>query len=89
MDDGWVEKLAIQELCSRYCQPIDAQDSVGWARCFTPDGAFQFVGHVVRCAYSGLRSNMGVNLLPKPHLWGGVDAQAFPTRWGFALSAFN
>jgi ketosteroid isomerase-like protein len=48
MNDVWVEKLAIQELCSRYCQTIDAQDSVGWARCFTPDGAFEFDGHVVR-----------------------------------------
>jgi ketosteroid isomerase-like protein len=48
MDDVWVEKLAIQELCSRYCQTIDAQDSDGWARCFVPDGAFEFDGHVVR-----------------------------------------
>jgi ketosteroid isomerase-like protein len=48
MDDVWVEKLAIQELCSRYCQTIDAQDSVGWASCFAPDGAFEFDGHVVR-----------------------------------------
>ena len=48
MDDEWVEKLAIQELCSRYCQTIDAQDSDGWAQCFTSDGAFEFDGHVVR-----------------------------------------
>jgi uncharacterized protein (TIGR02246 family) len=48
MDNIWVEKLAIQELCSRYCQTIDAQDSEGWAHCFTPDGAFEFDGHVVR-----------------------------------------
>jgi hypothetical protein len=44
----WIEKLAIQELCSRYCQTIDAQDSERWARCFLPDGAFEFDGHVVR-----------------------------------------
>jgi uncharacterized protein (TIGR02246 family) len=48
MDNVWVEKLAIQELCSRYCHTIDAQDSEGWARCFTPDGVFEFDGHVVR-----------------------------------------
>jgi hypothetical protein len=44
----WVEKLAIQELCSRYCQKIDSQDSKGWAQCFTPDGAFEFDGCVIR-----------------------------------------
>jgi SnoaL-like domain len=48
MDNVWIEKLAIRELCSRYCQTIDAQDSEGWARCFLPDGAFEFDGHVVR-----------------------------------------
>ena len=48
MDNLWIEKLAIQELCSRYCQTIDAQDSEGWARCFVPEGAFEFDGHVVR-----------------------------------------
>src|SRR5262245_28871420 len=48
MDDSWVDKLAIQELCSRYCQTIDAQDAEGWARCFLPDGAFEFDSHVVR-----------------------------------------
>jgi uncharacterized protein (TIGR02246 family) len=41
-------QLAIQELCSRYCQTIDAQDAEGWARCFVPDGAFEFDGHIVR-----------------------------------------
>jgi len=54
MDNIWIEKLAIQELCARYCQTIDAQDSEGWARCFTPDGAFEFDGHVVR-GYDALR----------------------------------
>jgi len=48
MENVWIEKLAIQELCSRYCQTIDAQDSDGWARCFLPDGAFEFDGHLVR-----------------------------------------
>jgi hypothetical protein len=48
MADAWIEKLAIQELCSRYCHTIDAQDSEGWAQCFVPDGAFEFDGHVVR-----------------------------------------
>lgn len=48
MNDVWIEKLAIQELCSRYCQTIDTQDSAGWALCFAADGAFEFDGHVVR-----------------------------------------
>ena len=54
MESIWIEKLAIQELCSRYCQTIDAQDSAGWAQCFLPDGAFEFDGHVIR-GYEGLR----------------------------------
>ena len=54
MEIVWIEKLAIQELCSRYCQTIDAQDSDGWARCFLPEGAFEFDGHVVR-GYAALR----------------------------------
>jgi hypothetical protein len=29
MENVWIEKLAIQELCSRYCQTIEAQDSEG------------------------------------------------------------
>jgi uncharacterized protein (TIGR02246 family) len=48
MTDEWIEKLAIQELCARYCHTIDNQDSQGWAECFTPDGAFEFDGSVVR-----------------------------------------
>jgi hypothetical protein len=44
----WAEKLAIQELCSRYCHTIDSQDSEGWAGCFTADGAFEFDGWVIR-----------------------------------------
>ena len=54
MENAWIEKLAIQELCSRYCQTIDAQDSDGWARCFLPDGAFEFDSRVVR-GYAALR----------------------------------
>ena len=54
MDEIWADKLAIQELCARYCHTIDGQDSDGWARCFTPDGAFEFDGHVVR-GYAALR----------------------------------
>jgi hypothetical protein len=48
MADEWIEQLAIQKLCSRYCHTIDAQDADGWAQCFVPDGAFEFDGHVVR-----------------------------------------
>jgi hypothetical protein len=44
----WIEKLAIQELCARYCHAIDSQDSDGWARCFILDGAFEFDGSVIR-----------------------------------------
>jgi hypothetical protein len=44
----WVEKLAIQELCARYCQTIDSQDSEGWSGCFTADGAFELDGWVIR-----------------------------------------
>ena len=44
----WIEKLAIQELCARYCQTIDSQDSEGWAGCFTTDGAFELDGWVIR-----------------------------------------
>ena len=48
LDGAWIDKPAIRELCSRYCQTIDAQDSAEWARCFVPDGSFEFDGHVVR-----------------------------------------
>jgi hypothetical protein len=40
--------MAIQEPRALYCQTIDAQDSDGWARCFTPDGAFEFDGWEIR-----------------------------------------
>ena len=54
LDGAWIDKLAIRELCSRYCQTIDAQASEGWAQCFLPHGAFEFDGHVVR-GYAALR----------------------------------
>jgi len=38
MENEWVEKLAIQDLCARYCHTIDSQDADGWAHCFTSDG---------------------------------------------------
>jgi hypothetical protein len=47
-EHSWVEKLAIQELCARYCHTIDNQDSEGWARCFTADGVFEFDGWAIR-----------------------------------------
>jgi len=28
MENVWMEKLAIQELCARYCQTIDAAESL-------------------------------------------------------------
>jgi uncharacterized protein (TIGR02246 family) len=48
MEQQWIEKLAIQELCARYCHTIDAQDSDGWADCFTADGVFAFDGHAIQ-----------------------------------------
>jgi len=48
ISDEWMEKLAIQELCARYCHTIDSQDAAGWARCFTADGAFEVDGSAVR-----------------------------------------
>jgi uncharacterized protein (TIGR02246 family) len=47
MEQEWIEKLAIQELCARYCHTIDSQDSDGWADCFTPDGSFEFDGWAI------------------------------------------
>jgi hypothetical protein len=46
--DTWIEKLAIHELCARYCLTIDAQDRDGWADCFTPSGGFESDGWVIR-----------------------------------------
>jgi len=48
MDQAWVEKLAIQELCARYCHTIDSQDSEGWAACFTDNGVFEFDGWAIQ-----------------------------------------
>jgi uncharacterized protein (TIGR02246 family) len=47
-EHAWIEKLAIQELCARYCHTIDSQDAEGWARCFTSDGVFEFDGWAIR-----------------------------------------
>ncbi len=47
MDDHWLEKLAIHELCARFCRTIDAQDPDGWATCFTDTGAFEFDGWAI------------------------------------------
>src|SRR5262245_46627378 len=48
LEPEWAEKLAIQELCARYCHTIDSQDAEGWARCFTADGVFEFDGWAIR-----------------------------------------
>jgi uncharacterized protein (TIGR02246 family) len=48
MEQQWIEKLAIQELCARYCHTIDSQDSEGWADCFTADGVFAFDGKAIQ-----------------------------------------
>jgi hypothetical protein len=47
-EQEWIDKLAIQELCARYCHTIDSQDSNGWAACFTVDGTFEFDGWAVQ-----------------------------------------
>jgi uncharacterized protein (TIGR02246 family) len=47
MEQEWIEKLAVQELCARYCHAIDSQDADGWADCFTPDGVFEFDGWAI------------------------------------------
>ena len=48
MEQQWIDKLAIQELCARYCHTIDSQDSDGRADCFTPDGVFAFDGKAIQ-----------------------------------------
>jgi uncharacterized protein (TIGR02246 family) len=48
LEHEWAEKLAIQELCARYCHTIDSHDSAGWSQCFTPDGVFEFDGWAIR-----------------------------------------
>jgi hypothetical protein len=48
VEHEWIEKLAIQELCARYCHSIDAQDSAGWAECFTAEGVFEFDGWAIQ-----------------------------------------
>src|SRR5262245_2669110 len=63
MERDWVEKLAIGELCARYCQTIDAQDSGGWADCFTAEGVFEFDGWAIQgraalCEYAGVHARL-------------------------------
>jgi ketosteroid isomerase-like protein len=48
VENEWLEKLAIQELCARYCATIDAQDCAGWADCFTAEGVFESDGWAIR-----------------------------------------
>jgi hypothetical protein len=48
LEHEWADKLAIEELCARYCHTIDNQDSAGWADCFTADGVFEFDGWAIR-----------------------------------------
>ena len=48
MEQTWIEKLAIQELCARYAHAIDSLDPEAWVQCFTPDGGFQVATWVVR-----------------------------------------
>ena len=48
LEKEWTEKLAIQELCARYCHTIDSQDAAGWAQCFTADGVFEFDGWAIQ-----------------------------------------
>jgi hypothetical protein len=48
LEHEWADKLAIQELCARYCHTIDNQDSAGWADCFTANGVFEFDGWAIR-----------------------------------------
>jgi uncharacterized protein (TIGR02246 family) len=48
LEPEWAEKLAIQELCARYCHTIDSQDAAGWAQCFTADGVFEFDGWAIQ-----------------------------------------
>jgi hypothetical protein len=48
LEPEWAERLAIQELCARYCHTIGNQDSACWAQCFTPEGVFEFDGWAIR-----------------------------------------
>jgi hypothetical protein len=48
LEHEWAEKLAIQELCARFCQTIDGEDYEGWAQCFTAEGVFEFDGWAIR-----------------------------------------
>ncbi len=47
-ENGWIEKLAIQDLVARYAHAIDGLDPEAWAQCFTPDGVFQLGSQELR-----------------------------------------
>ena len=86
LDGAWIDKPAIRELCSRYCQTIDAQDSEGWAQCFLPHGAFEFDGHVVR-GYAALReyAEAYTRVLRGRHLTLSRKSSATPAQAGSRL----
>ena len=48
MENEWIEKLAIQELCARYAHAIDGLDPEAWVQCFTTDGEFQIGPWVIK-----------------------------------------
>src|SRR6516164_8413902 len=53
LEHEWADKLAIQELCARYCHTIDSQDSDGWAHRGRPALAEYAEAHarVMRCRH--------------------------------------
>ena len=65
----WIEKLAIQELFTRYAHTIDGYDAEGWAGCFTEDGIFEVEGGGSRLQFRGRKAliefaKAHINLLP-------------------------
>lgn len=61
MEQTWIEKLAIQELCARYAHAIDNLEPEAWVQCFTPDGGFQVATWVVR-GHAALREYADVHV---------------------------
>ena len=61
MENEWIEKLAIQELCARYAHAIDGLDPETWIHCFTSDGEFQ-VGPWVIKGHAALREYSKVHV---------------------------
>ena len=61
MEQTWIEKLAIQELCARYAHAIDNLEPEAWVQCFTPDGGFQVATWVVR-GHAALREYARVHV---------------------------